>query len=181
MSATLNKRHYLLGGLLAATIAATLWAAQLGGDDEEVQAVSGAARRAPGAAAPKPSSVKTETPTRQAESLSAVPRSPWPQAKPEQLAAWMPPPPPPPPPAAPVLAIQPAAPVAPLPPYELIGRLVEDGKPKALLSGPMRSLAVQAGDVIDQQWQVDAVNERGLALTHKPTGTRQTLSFRMTP
>jgi len=176
----IEKRHWLMGGALAATIAATLWASQMDGDDESL-AVAGASRRTPvNGAATKPA-VQREAPQRQAASLSAVPRAPWPAASSAQLAAWMPPPPPPPPPAPPPMVQQAVAPVAPMPPYEVIGRLVEAGTPKALLSGPMRTLAVQVGDVIDQQWQVDAINERGLALTYKPTGTRQTLAFRMSP
>ncbi|MBV8501058.1 MAG: hypothetical protein JO006_05005 [Paucibacter sp.] len=176
------KRHYVIGGLLAVTIAAALWASQLGQGDEAA-AVAGATRRAP-TAAPKPAD-KSELPARQASSLSAVPRAPWPDARVEQFGAWMPPPPPPPPSALPAalppLAPQAPAPVAPPLPYELIGRLVEDGQPKALLSGPLRTLAVQAGELIDEQWQVDAINERGLSLTYKPTGIRRTLAFRMTP
>ena len=180
MSTAVQKRHWLMGGALAITIAATLWASQMG-DGDEAKPVAGAGSRAPANAAPKLTGKQAEAPVRQAASLSAVPRAPWPAASAAQLAAWMPTPPPPPPPPPPMTAQQPVAPVAPLLPYRLIGRLEEDGIAKALLAGPMRTLSVQAGDVIDQQWQVDAVNESGLALTYKPTGTRQTLAFRMTP
>ena len=175
-----QKRHWVLCGALAIAIAATLWASQVG-DGDEALAVAGSTRRAPANAMPKLTTSKQEAPARQAASLSAVPRAPWPAASVAQLAAWMPPPPPPPPPAPPPMSQQALAPVAPPLPYELIGRLEEGGTPKALLAGPMRTLAVQAGDVIDQQWRVDEINDRGLALTYKPTGTRQTLAFRMSP
>ena len=176
-----QKRHWLMGGALALTIAATLWASQMG-DGDEAKPLAGAGNRAPAAnAAPKLTAKTTQAPVRQAASLSAVPRAPWPAASATQLAAWMPPPPPPPPPAPAMTQPQPVVPVAPPLPYELIGRIEEAGITKALLSGPMRTLAVQRGDLIDQQWRVDEINERGLALTYKPTGTRQTLAFRMTP
>ena len=182
MSTAVSKRHWLMGGALAVTISATLWASQMG-DGDEARPVAGAGSRAPTANAQTKltNNKSTQAPVRQAASLSAVPRAPWPAASAPQFAAWMPPPPPPPPPAPVMTKAQPVVPVAPPLPYELIGRIEEAGITKALLAGPMRTLAVQRGDVIDQQWQVDDINERGLALTYKPTGTRQTLAFRMTP
>ena len=66
---------------------------------------------------------------------------------------------------------------APAFPYTLIGQL-DDGRPQALLTGPLRSLAVAAGEVIDGQWRVDAVQAQGITLTWLPGGQRQTLGFK---
>ncbi|XHS77029.1 hypothetical protein ACFJGW_14995 [Burkholderiaceae bacterium UC74_6] len=178
----LRKRHGLLGSLLAATAAATLWASQIVDGEDEVQAVAGASHRAPAPLARPKTATAAETPsTRQAASLNTLPRTQWPEAAASELAAWMPPPPPPPVVQQAVAPAAPPVPEMPRLPYELIGRLVEAGRPVALLAGPMRTLAVPAGELIDRQWQVDAIDERGLTLTHKPTGTRQTLPYRMTP
>lgn len=68
---------------------------------------------------------------------------------------------------APALAAQaPAVPVVPAPPfpYELIGQIDDGTGRRALLSGPLRSLAVRAGDVIDGQWRVDQIQPQLLTL-----------------
>jgi len=68
--------------------------------------------------------------------------------------------------------------MAPPFPYQLIGRLVEGDKAQGLLAGASRSLAVQAGDVVDGQWRVEQVNERGLNLTWLPAKLPQIIAFR---
>jgi len=183
-----TPRQWLLGGGLAITLAATMWAAQSGDDDgDAAQAVAGASRRDvptadvhADARGPNTASAKTTTPhDAPVPELHASARAPWPRASDAQFLAWMPPAPPPPPPPPP--PAPPAPPVAPPLPYQLIGRLVEDDRPVALLASPTRTLAVHAGDVIDGQWQVDAVNDTGLALTWRPAKLKQVLSFRTTP
>ena len=184
----LQTRHWLLAGGLAITLAATMWAAQTGGDYEaaEVQAVAGSDRR--GAAPASADTRKSEKKPADSEPPRIVDwntsdRSAWAPVTPAQLAAWQPlppPPPPPPPPRAPVVA---AAPVAPPFPYELIGRLEEpgdDGKPRpvAFLAGPNRSLGVHAGEVIDGQWRVEQIGPTGLSLTWLPAKLPQTIAFR---
>lgn len=180
-----TPRQWLMGGGLAVTLAATLWAAQSGDDDSDAaQPVAGASHRDATAAdtsttarspAPKPAAQQTAP----APELHSSARAPWPRASDAQFLAWMPPAPPPPPPPPP--PAPPAPPVAPPLPYQLIGRLVEDDRPVALLASPTRTLAVRAGDVIDGQWQVDAVNDTSLALTWRPAKLKQVLSFRPTP
>ncbi len=72
---------------------------------------------------------------------------------------------------------EPEAPRAPPFPYTLIGQL-DDGRPQALLTGPLRSLAVGAGEVVDGQWRIDAVQAQSITLTWLPGGQRQTLGFK---
>jgi len=106
-------------------------------------------------------------------------RSAWRTALPQGLAAWRPSTPPAPPPAPPASALAEVAqapPQAPAFPYTLIGR-VDDGEPRALLSGPLRSFGVKAADVIDGQWRVDAVHAQGLTLTWLPGGIKTNIAF----
>ena len=184
-----SKRGWLLGSALALTLAATLWSALRPDVDEAlVKPVAGerrssalatsAAPRRPAAAAASAAEPLVAT------NWAAVERSVWALPENGYFAAWAPPPPPPPPPAPKQVAAPPqppAAPVAPPFPYQLIGRLVEGDQALALLAGPQRSLAVKAGDVVDGQWRVDQVNERGLSLTWLPAELIQTISFKPTP
>lgn len=106
-------------------------------------------------------------------------RTVWQAGIAQGVAAWNPPPPPPPPlPTAPppAAAAAPAPPQAPPFPYTLIGRL-DDGEPRALLSGPLRSFGVKAAEVIDGQWRVDAVQPQGVTLTWLPGGVKKTIAF----
>lgn len=106
--------------------------------------------------------------------------SPWPIGS-DAFAGWAPPPPPPaaPPPATNrALDATPAVPTAPAFPYQLIGRLEDDGQPIALLNGPLRTLSVKAQDTIDGQWRVEAVLPTGVSLLWLPGGQKQTVSFR---
>jgi len=193
---SLTPRQWLLGGGLAVTLAATLWAAQSGDDDSDTaQAVAGASRRdAPVGATrtdtpadARGASTKPTKPTAlqsvPAPELHSSARAPWPRASDAQFLAWMPPAPPPPPPPPP--PGPPPPPVAPPLPYQLIGRLVEPDehgeRPVALLASPARTLAVHAGDVIDGQWQVDAINDTSLTLTWRPAKLQKVLSFRPMP
>lgn len=78
-------------------------------------------------------------------------------------AAQQPPPPPSP-------RLDPAAsapPMAPPFPHAWIGRYV-DTVPRAVISGPSRTWVVQAGDVIDGLWRIDAVTERQLRMSYLP-------------
>ena len=112
-----------------------------------------------------------------------APRDAWPATGTAAAQSWGVPPPPPPPLRVAAVAMpkaalaEPEVPRAPAFPYTLIGQL-DDGRPQALLTGPLRSLAVAAGEVIDGQWRVDAVQAQGITLTWLPGGQRQTLGFK---
>lgn len=99
---------------------------------------------------------------------------PWPTPSSAALLAWSTPPP-----AVALVAATapeaPPAPVAPPFPYTLIGYF-DDGQPRALLMGPMNTIAAKAGDVVDGQWRVDDVQPRMVSATWLPGGQQKTLS-----
>ena len=164
----------------AVTFAATAWAAL----QPDAPLSAPVPRDSPSAATSARVSAADLKPGKAAASAPAWPeptrkRSGWPAAPAQAVAAWGPVA------AAPAAAVpRPAAaasaadkPVeAPAFPYTLIGRL-DDGEARALLSGPTRSFGVKADDVIDGQWRVDAVQERGLTLTWLPAGVKKTLAL----
>ena len=191
-------RRRRLSVAAAITLAASVWAALL--PDETPPAAERqrpnaglrpARARADGAAPTASEAATTAMPTTTARA-SATPsswpeapriddRRPWPAGVTQGVAAWSvaaaPPLPPTPPAPAPArIAPIAAQPQAPAFPYVLIGRL-DDGEPRALLSGPVRSFGVKAADVIDGQWRVDAVAAQGLTLTWLPGSLKKTLTF----
>ncbi|MBT9492836.1 MAG: hypothetical protein IV107_10920 [Paucibacter sp.] len=177
-----SKRGWLLGTALALTLAATLWSA-LSPDADEALAQPVAGERRTAAPAPSTASRRPAAAASAAEPLVAtnwatVERSVWAVPENGYFAAWGPPPPPPAPKQVAVAPQPPAAPVAPSFPYQLIGRLVEGDQALALLAGPQRSLAVKAGDVVDGQWRVEQVTERGLSLTWLPAKLNQNIMFK---
>lgn len=172
------SRQHLLGTALVATLAATAWTA-LQPEDEPV-APTASSRRAPVAAAPRPTAASAASPAPTLE------RGAWADPSAEQLAAWQPLPPPPPPPAPPAPPPPPPPPpVAPQPPYQMIGRLLEGEGIKAvevaMLASPNRTLSVRRGDVIDGQWRVEQIDPSGVRLTWLPGQLPQTLAFRALP
>lgn len=188
---TRQKRLAFVGAL---TLAATAWAALQPADRTDPAEpapipsrraentapgkASGPRRPEEGAAAPAPA-----LPLAWPDSSHLDTRSPWRAALPQGVAAWSAPPPPAPRAAAPVAPPAPAiavtvdtAPPVPAFPYRLIGRL-DDGVPRALLSGASRSFGVKAGDSIDDQWRVESVEAQSVTVTWLRTGARKTLSF----
>jgi hypothetical protein len=179
---TLAPRQFVLGGALAATLAATVWVAQRPDDADAPVAAALPARRAPITTA---ASALTQSPAPVAAPVAGS-RSAWADATPEQLAAWQPPAPPPPPPAPPpVAAAPPPPPMAPPAPYQMIGRLVEgvgaQAVEVALLNGPVRSLSARPGEVIDGQWRVEQVSAAGVRLTWLPGQLPQNIVFNPAP
>lgn len=103
-------------------------------------------------------------------------RSAWPALSPSARQAWSPPPAPPPPPPPPVVVPPPAPP--PAFPYQWLGQIEEEGRLRVFLAGPQRTLAVSAGEVLDQRWRVDGIDAGRLLLTWLPTHTVVTLAAR---
>ena len=185
---SVHRQRLAIAG--AITVAATVWAMLLPDDVATPTATSrergGALPRSAGASLARgPISAAAaiaaaSTPSRSwPDPPSAERRTAWQAGIAQGVAAWnMPPPPPPPPRPAPppATAAAPALPQAPPFPYTLIGRL-DDGEPRALLSGPLRSFGVKAAEVIDGQWRVDAVQPQGVTLTWLPGGVKKTLAF----
>jgi hypothetical protein len=174
---TLPLRQRVLGGALAATVAATVWVATQPGDDGQAPVAAVQPVRRPAAAAS----------TASAPATPVAGRQPWAETSAEQLSAWQPAPPPaaPPPPAVVAPVAAPAPPSAPPPPYQMIGRLVEgEGAQSvevALLSGPNRALSVKRGDVIDGQWRVEQIGSSGVSLTWLPARIPQNIVFKAVP
>lgn len=184
MSITAQQRRYGLGAALLLTLAASAWVASR--EDAEPEGLArpvASSARAPVSAAPartpaQKTAAIASTEAVMPSSWSPPERGAWQAAGEAQFAAWAPPPPPPPPKAVAAPPAPPAPPMAPAFPYQLLGRLVEGDQAQALLAGPNRSLAVKAGDVVDGQWRVDQVHERGINLTWLPAKLPQTLVFR---
>jgi hypothetical protein len=96
-----------------------------------------------------------------------------------RFEGWEPPPPPPAPrAAAPARAfVGPTVPAVPPFGYTLVGRVEEGVTARAVLHSDLRSLSVAAGDVIDGQWQVEAVEATQLTLVWMPTRQRQVVAM----
>jgi len=157
-----------LGAALAATLLATAYTAWRG-DGE----VAGPVPARPLAAGTRPTPAAVVDPV---PATGSTGRRAWPEVDETALAAWgqtrRPPPPAPSPVAA--LALRAAAsaagaaPAAPPFNYRYVGRLVEDGRTRALLVSPQRTQFVAERDVLDGQWQVERIAERALDLVWLP-------------
>ena len=190
-----GRRHYVLAAALAATLAATLWLAVQPEEDAATSSFPTTKRTTERSTersterAPSVASAVAAKSTANTVNKTSIPRSDWPAVSAVAAAAWGTKPPekktspinatalak-----AAPQALTAPTAPTAPAPPafpYTLIGQL-DDGQPRALLTGPVRSLAVSSGEVIDGVWRVEAVQAQSITLIWLPGGQRQTLAFK---
>jgi hypothetical protein len=81
-------------------------------------------------------------------------------------------------PSAPVepVAVPLPPPSAPPVPYTFIGRLSEAESTTVFLAAGDRNLVVKPGDVIDNNYRVDAVTDNAVSLTYLPLNVKQTLS-----
>ncbi len=100
-------------------------------------------------------------------------RQAWPDLAAGARAAWSPPPkpvppaPPPPPPAPP-----------PAFPYQWLGQLQDGGVTRWFIASPQQTLAVAAGDTVDQHWRVEGSEGSRLRVTWLPTGASVLLNAR---
>ena len=78
--------------------------------------------------------------------------------------------------AAAAVASQPAPQAPPLP-FAYIGRLSEDRDTTVFLAMGERNLVLKPGDVIDNMYKLEEVNDSGVVLTYLPLSQRQTLSI----
>ncbi len=176
-----KKSSLGLWAALAATLAATWYAADME-SEEPPQAVVSAPERA---ARPLPTGV-VPAPVMTGEAVAvaapATPRSERMAPPREPLMAprgWQPPAPPPP------TAVAAPPPTAPPLPYRYLGRL-EGGEGGTTIflaeaSNPgARPLAVRAGERF-AQYQVDGISARGMTLTYLPLNQKQQLLFGSTP
>ncbi len=171
------KRNTLMLGALTATLTATGYLA-LQPDVEAPVAALPAARRLPATPTGSQSPARLASPAAYRQPEHARSEG-WTAMSPAALAAWAPPVTPPrpqPPPAA--ASGDPAKPRPPAFPYRWIGLLMQDGQATALLDSSQRSLGVQAGQVLNQQWRVERISADRIDLIWLPTGDAVTLDKR---
>ena len=169
------QRRRRLAVAMAATLAATVWAAVQDNDGASIPSAPPQQRRAPAARSETPGDSTAQWP----EPVQPGGRAAWNEPPPQGLVAWGPPPSPPTPSALQAPSPEPAASAPPSPPdfpYTLIGRL-DDGQARALLSNRTRSFGARVNDVIDGVWRVDAVDSDGVTLTWLPGSVTRTLAF----
>ncbi len=189
-----QRRRPWLAWALVLTLLATGWVAMTTEDAEPpTAAVTARPSRSRGTAfensAPVPSSqaqIPGMTPqalqasTMELAMARATPLS-WPKLGAGGLAAWGTPPQAPVPKVKPMTAPSPPAPapppLAPPFPYQLIGSLQQGDQAKALMAGPVRTVALIAGEVVDGQWRVDKVDTNAVHLTWLPGAQTQRIEY----
>lgn len=169
-SARMNHRQRLIGAALVVTLIAVAWAASL---DEVATGVEVVQAQSSGRQPTRASAASVSQPSQEAVASSASLRMPWREPAADELLAWgagtaAPAPQPSQVLATPVAEMGPTQPVAPPFPYQLFGRLEEDGKVRAMLMSSHRTLVVQEGELIDAQWRVERIASDGLGLIWLP-------------
>lgn len=156
---TPRTRHILLYGAALATLLAVVFAPS---PQEPVQPLRLASGRAPAAAVPS---------NRPEPRLAPIARTGLKDEPGELFLVDKPPPPPKsetarprlPPPAAPAL------------PYAYMGKMVENGELTVFLTREDKPYVVHAGDVLDNQYRVDAIRPPQIELTYLPLKQKQLL------
>lgn len=69
----------------------------------------------------------------------------------------------------------PSEPVAPPLPFRYLGQITEEGRVTLFLSVNERNIAVKAGELIDDQYRVDSIENGVAVFTYLPLKHRQTL------
>lgn len=172
----MQPRKLLLGGLLMASLAATVWVAS---EDESPEAdmprktrQNDRARPQTLAAAEQPANPEgtetagqTGTDAEDGDSEAADTR-----IDPFRSKSWYvaPPPPPPPKPTAPPL------------PFRFLGRLVEDGETRIFLAQNNQNLSARVGDIINGTYSVEAISDNGVQFVYLPLKETQLLPLSRT-
>jgi hypothetical protein len=90
--------------------------------------------------------------------------------------SWIPPPPPLPP--KPRLRPQPPpTPVAPPFPYTIAGTLIDGNGMTVVFTREQQEFIVGVGEVLEQRYRVDSIDERSVTLTYLPAGLTQRVTF----
>ena len=160
-----RQRGLLLGALLTATLAATVWVSQQAEDEVVV------------ANAPiKQKSASTKTlPTNSHIALEKLQRSRAEAEKPRvddvfPAKSWYVPPPPPKP-------VPPPPPAPPPLPFIYMGKLLEGDKLTIFLTKQDRHYAVKAGETLDGAYRIDSVTAQQVVFTYLPLNMQQTLTL----
>lgn len=170
-------RNLALIGALAATLAATWYAAGLEEADDALGDAAGDELLARPAPAPKRPPASAPAPGADADSgaparADAAPRLVPPAGDLFAVRSWQPPPPPPPPPA------EALPPVAPPLPFRYLGRM-EDGGAIAvfLVEGNQPNARVLRQGDVSGNYRVDEITGEGMRLTYLPLNQTQQLLF----
>jgi len=116
---------------------------------------------------------------RRTEAATLPPARPMTAATPSAWSAQLPPPPP-----APRRVAQeaPPPPMAPRFPHAWVGRFNDESASRplqrAVVSGPVSTWVVSAGDVIEGQWRVDRIQGHTMSLTYLPLQQSQIVSMK---
>lgn len=116
---------------------------------------------------------------RRTEATTLPPARPMTAATPSAWSAQLPPPPP-----APRRVAQeaPPPPMAPRFPHAWVGRFNDESASRplqrAVVSGPVSTWVVSAGDVIEGQWRVDRIQGHTMSLTYLPLQQSQIVSMK---
>ncbi len=163
MALSPRQRGIVLGGLLAATLAAVAWVGQQA--EEEPVAIAAPVKQKPAAKTAAGGShlaLEKLQRTRAAEDKPAVEDV-------FRAKSWYVPPPPkpvpPPPPAPPPL------------PFTYMGKLLEGDKLTVFLTKQNQPYAVKAGDTLDGAYRVESMNARHVVFTYLPLNMQQTLTL----
>lgn len=189
---TLNGRQRWLGGVLVATLGATAFTAWWGDDpastDELALSIS-RSQRSPLLQTDRRSfkesmsQTTARKPTTPVAPPAQVSRGDWPAATTVALAAWgqSPEPLPASRPVAPrvvqAAASAPSAPVAPSLAYRYVGRILEDGRRRAMLVSPQRSILVEEHELIEGQWRVEHIDDAEIRWLWLPGAVPGRLAF----
>jgi hypothetical protein len=187
---TPNRRQRWLGGALVATLGATAftawWSDPADGLAEPLapRSRSGAMPRAaadPGAgtAMPPPAADARGAAT---AAVPPQPRAAWAAVDAAALAAWGHAPVLPrraPPNAARAAAAASAAPPPQAPPlaYRYVGRVIEDGRRRAMLVSPKQSILVEEHELIEGQWRVEHIGDAEIRWLWLPGALPGRLAF----
>lgn len=61
--------------------------------------------------------------------------------------------------------------------YQLLGRMIDAGRPRIVLSNGQRTLVLGVGELIDQQWRIEAIGPTGAQLLWLAGGQKQNLAY----
>ncbi len=73
------------------------------------------------------------------------------------------------------------APTAPAMPFQFIGRLDDNRDLQVFLQNGEKLYVVRKGDVIDDTWRIESINDKALSLVYLPLHLTQTLSVGSNP
>ena len=160
-----RQRGLLLGALLTATLAATVWVSQQA--EDEVVVVNAPIKQK--------SASKKSLPTNSHIALEKLQRSRTEAEKPRvddvfRSKSWYVPPPPPKP-------VPPPPPAPPPLPFIYMGKLMEGDKLTIFLSKQDRHYAVKAGETLDGAYRIESVTAQQVIFTYLPLNMQQTLTL----